>query len=100
MNEHSLSFPEDYAADAPIWESKGFYCEACLLAGGRSYRLFFYEPVRLAQDIAADLGHCGAFFEPNLVVVAAVNREQMERAARWLVETRQLTELKPEADGP
>jgi hypothetical protein len=65
------------------------------VAGGR-YRLNFYDPVRLRQEIEREFRRGGMFFEPNLVVVPSVTRSDMERAAELLVKSGQMTSLTPE----
>jgi hypothetical protein len=49
------------------------------------YRLAFYDPVRLGQDVEEELQHGGFFFEPNLVVVPSITRQNMEKATAQLV---------------
>lgn len=69
MTDYSLDFPagfDDYA-----WEvqSKGWFSDVRLAAYGKQYRIAFYDPVRLSQEIQEEIHRGGVFFEPNLVVV-------------------------------
>lgn len=47
----------------------------------------FFDPVRLAQELAQEVADGRAFIgEPGLIVLPEVTRETMERAARVLAE--------------
>lgn len=77
------------------WEvtTKGWFSEAWMTVSGKHYRLNFYDAVRLAQEIESELQRGGVFFEPNLVIVQAVTRSDMERAAELLAQTGQVASL-------
>jgi hypothetical protein len=81
--------PTDF--DNYEWEvkAKGFFSEAGLLVSGRRYRLNFYDPVRLSQEVESELQRGGVFFETNLVVINSVTRFDMERAAETLIRSGQ-----------
>jgi hypothetical protein len=87
VTDYSLVFPEGFDDYAWEVESKGYLVDARLKFMGRSYRINFYEPVRLAQDIEAELERGSLFFEPNLVVVPSVTRQNMETAVEFLVQS-------------
>ena len=55
-----------------------------MIVCGKYYRLRFFDPVRLGQEIIDDLEGDRIFFEPNLVVVKSVTRSDMELAADFL----------------
>jgi hypothetical protein len=93
VTDYSLVFPEGFDDYAWEVESKGWFGEARLTFMGRSYRMNFYEPVRLAQEIEAELERGSPFFEPNLVVVPSVTRQNMETAVEFLVQSGQLSSL-------
>jgi len=86
MTEHSLDFPQGYEKYASEVESKGWFGDVKLTYSGRRYRLTFYDPVRLAQEIDSEIQRGGIFFEPNLVVVRSVTRPEMENAVTQLIE--------------
>jgi hypothetical protein len=86
MTDHSLIFPEGYDEYALEVESKGWFGDAKLSFSGRLYRLTFYDPARLAQEIDSEIQRGHSFFEPNLVVVKALTRSNMEHAANQLIE--------------
>ena len=69
MTNYTLTFPDDF--DDYEWEvrSKGWFGDAKLKLLGKEYRLNFYDPVRLGQEIESELHRRTAFFEPNLVVI-------------------------------
>lgn len=96
MTSWTLEFPDDFADYAWECESKGWFSGAVLVAGGKRYPLNFFGPVRLAQEIVSTLERASFFFEPNLVVVAAITREHMEKAAERLISPAQLSQLLPE----
>jgi hypothetical protein len=96
MSGSSLIFPDEFEQYAWELESKGWFGEARLEFQGRRYRLTFYAPTRLGQEIEEELQRGGFFFEPNLVVVPTVTRQNMEKAAAQLVEQGSLGSLVPE----
>jgi hypothetical protein len=93
MTKHALEFPEGYDDYASEVESKGWFGEARLSFSGRLYKLTFYEPVRLAQEIDSEIKRGHFFFEPNLVIVQALTRPNMEHAADQLIELGSVSSL-------
>ena len=87
MTSQPLIFPEGFDEYAAEVESKGWFPDARLNFEGRNYVLTFYDPVRLAQEIEAELQRGGIFFEPNLVVVKSVTRQNMEAATDILIQS-------------
>jgi len=87
MSSFTLVLPEDFQDYAWEVEAKGWFSLAKLSASGKSYRLNFYDGVRLQQTIEDGLERGGVFFEPNLVVVSSLTRANMERAAEVLVQS-------------
>ena len=96
----------DYRIDYPMWydargewevESKGWLQGVVVeLASGFRYPLFFYDPVRLAQDLEGVDGRPAlCIAEPGLVVVPAVTRDAIERAVGELVRRRYFDSLGP-----
>jgi hypothetical protein len=85
MSSFSFDLPADFAEHEWEAEAKGWISEARLTVSGKQYRLHFFDPARLGQEIQDEL-ECGrVFFEPNLVVVQSVTKANMERAAALLV---------------
>lgn len=93
MSNFSFALPSDFADYE--WEvtAKGCFSEARISVAGKQYRLNFYDPVRLGQEIESELERGGVFFEPNLVIVRSVTRVDMQRAAEQLVQSDQLALL-------
>ena len=56
-------------------------------AAGEGQSLFFYDPVRLAQDLEAEAKHGKAFVaSPGLIVIPLVTREAILSAVSRLVQ--------------
>jgi hypothetical protein len=88
-----LVFPDDFDNYAWEVESKGVFWDVRLLYRGEEYPLTFYEPQRLAQDVADTLAQDPFFFERNIVIITKVTREAMNRAAEELVRTNRVDGL-------
>ncbi|MHC4049052.1 hypothetical protein [Bradyrhizobium sp. 25ACV] len=93
MSDFSLDFPADFADYEWQLEAKGWFSQSLLIVAGKRYRLNFYDPVRLRQEIEDMLAKGEAFFEPNLVVVRSVTRASMEGAAAQLAQSSTLALL-------
>ena len=87
MTKTSLAFPQGFDSYASEVEAKGWFAEAKLVLSGKQHRLTFYDPVRLGQEIEDQLQRGTAFFEPNLVVIPSVTRENMEKAVDILIQS-------------
>lgn len=76
---------------------KGWYSGAVAeLPNGHFYPLFFYDPVRLAQDLAADMKYgCPCIDEEALVIVPNVNEDSMRAAIRHLFQCKWFERLVP-----
>ena len=96
MTNYSLAFAKGFDDYASIIETKGWYPEARRTFSGKQYRLTFYDPFRLRQEIEAELQRGRAFFEPNLVIVPSVNRQNMEKAIEYLIQSGGFSSLSPE----
>ena len=93
MASFSLVLPDDF--DDYEWEvtAKGYFPEARMKVSGKQYRLNFYDPVRLRQEIESRLKGGTLFFEPNLVVVPSVTKLLMHHAADLLVQSGQIAKM-------
>lgn len=87
MKRHSLDFPQGFDDYASEVKSKGWFGEARLSFLGRRYRLNFYDPARLGQEIDAEIQRRRVFFEPNLVVIPTLTRASMESAVAALIDS-------------
>ena len=91
-----VHFPEWYD-ERGEWEaeSKGWLPGVRVdLPTGLSYPLFFYDPVRLTQDLQSDASH-DVIAEPGLVVIPEVTRTNIIRAIEKLVGNGYFDRLKP-----
>jgi hypothetical protein len=98
LNPFTIIFP-DWYDDRAQWEhqSKGFLPDVLVQApDGTRYRLFFMDPVRLAQDLEAESVTGKQYLaEPGLVVVPDVTKEAISRAAAGLWADGFFKHLKP-----
>jgi hypothetical protein len=93
MTDFSLVLPADFEDYAWEVQAKGCFADAILTVAGRCYRLNFYDPTRLNQEIESELERGVAFAEPNLVIVRAVTRSNMQQAAEMLAQSGQANTL-------
>ncbi|GGC87352.1 hypothetical protein [Undibacterium terreum] len=96
MHDYNLSLPEDF--EDYEWEvtAKGYFSEAFLTVAKIRYRLNFYDAVRLQQEVDSTLESGTMFFEPNLLVIKAVDKVKIEEAVELLVRSGQTRFLLPE----
>jgi hypothetical protein len=87
MNCPRLCFPDGFdARDAVESEQRGYFGIAVVeLPTGLRVRVCFYDPVRLAQDLASvqESGEV-CIAEPGLIVIPAVTLEYMQQAVQRL----------------
>ena len=78
--DRELSLPADFRDHAWEVEAKGVYWDVSVRIGDRVATVTFYDPVRLSQDIAEELGqrHCAEL--RRVLVVPHVTEEQMRMA--------------------
>lgn len=93
-----VHFPEAYD-ERGEWEveAKGWLQGVQVeLTDGSRFPLFFYDPVRLSQDLEADRKQGRVVMaEPGMVVVPEVTRDGILRAVEQLVRDRYFDHLKP-----
>lgn len=80
MITYELVLPPDFQDYAWEVESKGWFSEAVLLHLNKRYRLNFYNPVRLVQEIGDSLRSQPLFIVPNLLVVNSITETAMHKA--------------------
>ena len=69
---YTIKYPEGYVEDNYYQfeiEAKGYLQDVILSFLDKNYKLIFYDPIRLEQDIQEDLKIHRCFFESNLIVV-------------------------------
>jgi hypothetical protein len=94
----TIHFPADFDERAE-WEaaSKGYLGGVVVeLEGGERYPAYFYDPVRLGQDLEADAG-CGRPYaaEPGLIVVPEVTPAAIRAAVVGLARDGYFRHLRP-----
>jgi hypothetical protein len=75
-----LILPEGFDEYAWEVEAKGVLFDAAVRVNGRNVAVTFYDPTRLAQDIASDLDHQKALTIKRLLVVDRVTLDSMQAA--------------------
>lgn len=96
VSEYVIKLPDDFDAYAWEVEAKGWFADARVSLSGKEYRLAFYDPVRLAQEIASEHENGCVFYEPNLIVVKTVTQSAMQHAVDDLVKSGRVNSLFPE----
>lgn len=80
-----LLLPDDFDdLDRAEVESKGWYPGASVRFAGRAVPVMFYDPIRLAQDIEADLAEDHLISFAHLIVVERLTVQNMRRAVSRL----------------
>jgi hypothetical protein len=91
---HFPDYFDDYAGEI---EAKGYFADVIVESAGLRYNPVFYDPIRFEQEYKDHLASgARAFSEPNIVVVGAVTRQQIEAAIEELSQ-RSFHALAPEA---
>jgi len=90
-----IKLHDGFKDDAALIEAKGWYREAEVLIGTTRYQLTFYDPIRLNQDVLAELERGSFFLEPNVVVVPAVTRANIEAAVTQITASGAYRNLRP-----
>lgn len=88
--DFSFTLPIDFLDFEWEVQSKGHFSEARLSFSGRTYRLNFYDAVRLRQEIESEFERDSVFFEPNLIVIKSVTKLEMQRAVENLVKSKRV----------
>jgi len=98
MIDYKLELPDDFNDYAWEVESKGWFSGAIAVLGGCRYRVAFYDPTRLSQDIEDELDENVAFLERNLLVIKSVDRNNMEKAIEFLAKSGKYIDMVEEKD--
>src|SRR6266516_4798187 len=94
----AIHFPDWYDELAQEeFAARGYLPETVVeLSNGLRYELYFYDPVRLGQDMAADVQHgTPCLAEINLVVVPEVTPAIIRTAVEYLVKIGYFQKIKP-----
>jgi hypothetical protein len=85
--EPIIAFPEGYDARAEFeTPARGYLTGVTVqLEDGSRFELSFFDPIRLEQDLAAEVKTGRAYFtEPNLVILPEVTTESIKKAVQGL----------------
>src|SRR5579884_353129 len=97
-NGFTIHFP-DWFDERAEWEaeSKGWLSGVTVeLADGARYPVFFYDPVRLSQDLEADASQGRPYAaEPGMIVLRQVTRAAIGEAVDHLVRAGFFDHLRP-----
>jgi hypothetical protein len=85
-NTVTLHFPADYDSqseyETPL---RGYLSDVEVESAGLRHRLFFIDPVRLAQELKSNAETGRPYFaEPNLIVLPEVTTEAVKKAVEGL----------------
>lgn len=93
-----IKYPEGYIEDSYFQfevEAKGYLQNVILRFLNRDYKLIFYDPIRLGQDILEELKIGKSFFASNLIVVESVNIEHINDAIMDMIRNGDVIHLLP-----
>jgi hypothetical protein len=93
---YEIEWPEGF--DDHDWEveAKGWLQGTIAVIGQCRYQISFYDPTRLAQEIADEFRRGVMFFERSVVVVPSVTRAHMNAAVEVLATTGKHRDLVPD----
>lgn len=93
-----IKYPEGYIEDSYFQfevEAKGYLQNVILRFLNRDYKLTFYDPIRLEQDILEELKIGKYYFASNLIVVESVNIEHINDAIMGMIRNGDVIHLLP-----
>lgn len=90
MVDYTLVWPVDFDDYSWELESKGWFAGLEIIVATEVLRPTFYDPVSLAQDVAAEMSSSKVFAESCVVVVDRVTRSSIESAVAELARTGEL----------
>jgi hypothetical protein len=101
LDHFTISFPQGYD-DRLEFEtpSKGYLRDVVVQLGdGSKYKLFFIDPIRLEQDLQADVANGREYYsEPGMVVLHEVTTESIRKAVSGLLRDGFFRRMKPLLD--
>jgi hypothetical protein len=98
ISAYTIVFPQEYHERRELeTPAKGWLSDVEVhLEDGRHYALTFFDPIRLAQELAADAQAGRPYFaEPGLVVLPEVSTASIEAAVPGLLRDGFFAHLKP-----
>lgn len=99
--DYKVSLLGDFDEYEWMFEAKGCLLNVRVEIKGHRYLIAFNDPVRLAQDVAADLEREGTAYLQNVVIVPRVTAAAVDAAIARLVDRPPLfIEVPAEGDPP
>jgi hypothetical protein len=98
LDRFTISFPDGYDGRLEFeTPSKGYLRDVMVhLDDGSSYKLFFIDPIRLQQDLQADVANGREHYaQPGMVVLPEVTTESIQKAVAGLLRESFFEQLKP-----
>lgn len=88
MHQAKLLFTEVFDQHLAFDVEQKGWCDIAFveLPDGSRVKVFFYDPIRLSQDLENSLLPEGYIAEPGMIVIPRVTREYMEKAVNRLFE--------------
>jgi hypothetical protein len=93
---HEIIFPSDFDEYEWLINSRGYISDIIVLLNGDRYALNIYDSVRFSQDLKNGLSCADYFFEPNVVILPELNRENIISCINRLVSSNQMELFCPE----
>lgn len=87
-SSYRLEFPRYLDGYEVETEAKGYLVDVRILAADATFDLTIYDPSRLSQEIADEIGSNGYFVVRNLLVIPKVNKNEITRAVQECAKSR------------
>jgi len=87
LDHFTISFPEGYDDRAEFeTPSKGYLRGVVVnFEDGSNYKLFFIDPIRLQQDLEADVANGREYYaEPGMIILPEVTAQTIRKAVSGL----------------
>ncbi len=91
--QYTIKWPLDFDNFSWELESKGWFAGIEIIVEDKILRPTFYDPVRLAQDISAEISRSHLFIESHIIVIPQVTPDAMASAIGELARTGELKRL-------
>lgn len=94
----TIHFPADYDARSEFETPRRGYLSdvAVEFADGHRYQVFFYDPIRLSQELEIESANGRAYLaEPGMIVLPEVMTDAIRQAVQGLVRDGFFEHLKP-----
>ena len=95
--EPIISFPEGFEERLELeMTARGYLSSVVVQLGEEQYRLFFYDPVRMQQDLEEEIKLGRSYLaEPNVVLLPEITTENIKKAILGLYQDGYFQHVKP-----